>query len=77
MEALLRGFRSSFLTPEEYKKLTEADTLEDLKSVLEDTDYGTFMMDEPSPIAVTTIAQKCKEKMAHEFNYIRAQAEEP
>lgn len=77
LEALLRGFRSSFLTPEEYRKLTEVDTLEDLRSVLEDTDYGSFMMDEPSPIAVTTISQKCKEKMAHEFNYIRAQAEEP
>ncbi|CDU19948.1 hypothetical protein YYC_00657 [Plasmodium yoelii 17X] len=77
LEAFLRGLRSSFLTPDEYKKLTEVDTLDDFKSVLEDTDYGSFMMDEPSPIAVTTIAQKCKEKMAHEFNYIRAQAEEP
>lgn len=77
LEALLRGFRRGFLTPEEYRKLTEVDTLEDLRSVLEDTDYGMFMMDEPSPIAVTTISQKCKEKMANDFNYIRAQAEEP
>lgn len=77
LEALLRGFRSSFLTPEDYRKLMEADNLEDVRSVLEDTDYGSFMMDEPLPIAVTTISKKCKEKMAHEFNYIRAQAEEP
>lgn len=77
MEALVRGLRSGFLGPEDYRRLATAETLEDLRSALEETDYGTFLQDEPSPIMVSTISQKCYEKLADEFLYLKAQTVEP
>ena len=45
-----------------------------MRSALEDTDYGNFLQDEPSPLSVSTIVNKCREKMAHEFKFLRSQA---
>jgi len=44
---------------------------------LASTDYGNFLQNEPSPLATTTIAEKCTEKMVEEFKYLRAHAVEP
>mmetsp|Transcript_44692 Transcript_44692/g.96084 ORF Transcript_44692/g.96084 Transcript_44692/m.96084 type:complete len:394 (+) Transcript_44692:59-1240(+) len=76
-EAVVRGLRSGFLGPEDYRRLATADTLEDMRSALEETDYGTFLQDEPSPLLVSTISKKCYEKLADEFRYVKAQAVEP
>jgi V-type H+-transporting ATPase subunit d len=76
-EALIRGLRSGFLGPEDYRRLQAAPTMEDLRSALEETDYGTFLQDEPSPIMVSTIHKKCMEKLADEFRFVKAQTVEP
>eukprot|EP00928_Gymnodinium_smaydae_P052478 TRINITY_DN3639_c0_g1_i6.p1 TRINITY_DN3639_c0_g1~~TRINITY_DN3639_c0_g1_i6.p1 ORF type:complete len:396 (+),score=116.78 TRINITY_DN3639_c0_g1_i6:782-1969(+) len=76
-EAVVRGLRSGFLGPEDYRRLATADTLEDMRSALEETDFGTFLQDEPSPLLVSTIVKKCYEKLADEFRYVKAQANEP
>lgn len=51
--------------------------MEDVRSNLEETDFGTFMQDEPSPLLVSTIVSKCYEKLADEFKYVKAQTVEP
>ena len=33
------------------------------------TDYGQFLANEPSPLATSTIAEKCTQKLVDEFNY--------
>lgn len=76
-EAIARGLRSGFLTPEDYRRIGQCDTLEDVRSALEETDYGTFLMDEPSPLLVSTITKKCYEKLADEFRFLKAQTVEP
>eukprot|EP00747_Dinoflagellata_sp_TGD_P162714 gnl/TRDRNA2_/TRDRNA2_180623_c0_seq1.p1 gnl/TRDRNA2_/TRDRNA2_180623_c0~~gnl/TRDRNA2_/TRDRNA2_180623_c0_seq1.p1 ORF type:complete len:396 (-),score=120.98 gnl/TRDRNA2_/TRDRNA2_180623_c0_seq1:7-1194(-) len=76
-EALVRGLRSGFLGPEDYRRIGTADTLEDVRSALEETDYGTFLQDEPSPILVSTITKKCYEKLADEFRFVKAQTVSP
>jgi len=76
-EAIARGLRSGFLTPDDYRRIGQCDTLEDVRSALEETDYGTFLMDEPSPILVSTITKKCYEKLADEFRFLKAQTVEP
>lgn len=76
-EALVRGLRSGCLTPEDYRRLGAADTLDDVRSALEETDYGTFLQDEPSPILVSTLARRCYERLADEFFYVKAQSIEP
>jgi len=76
-EAVVRGLRSGFLSPEDYRRLGNSDTLEDLRSSMEETDYGTFLQDEPSPLLVSTVSKKCYEKLSDEFNYLKAQTVEP
>lgn len=76
-EAVARGLRSGFLGPEDYRRLGTSDNLEDMRSALEETDYGTFLQDEPSPLLVSTISKKCYEKLADEFRYLKAQTVEP
>ena len=73
-EALCRGFRSGFLTSDDYKKLGACETLEDIRTALEDTEYGSFLQDEPAPLLVPTIISKCREKLAEEFSFIRGQS---
>jgi len=65
------------LSPEDYRRLGSSDTLEDMRSALEETDYGTFLQDEPSPLLVSTISKKCYERLADEFRYVKAQTVEP
>ncbi|KAJ3298538.1 H(+)-transporting V0 sector ATPase subunit d [Borealophlyctis nickersoniae] len=77
LEAIVRGFKSGILTSNHYLNLTQCETLEDLKLQLASTDYGNFLQNEPSPIATTTIAEKAREKLVAEFNYIRANAVKP
>jgi V-type H+-transporting ATPase subunit d len=76
-ESLVRGLRSGFLGPEDYRRISTADTLEDVRSALEESDYGTFLQDEPSPLLSSTITKKCYEKLADEFRYVKAQTNEP
>jgi len=76
-EGLARGLRSGFLTVEDYRRLGSAETLEDVRTALDDTDYGSFLQDEPSPLQIGTIVMKAKEKMATEFMYLKAQSTEP
>jgi len=76
-EGLVRGFRAGIITQEDYTNLTQCETLEDLKLHLQTTDYGNFLANEPSPLSVSTIEEKLKEKMVAEFQHIRHQAVEP
>jgi V-type H+-transporting ATPase subunit d len=76
-EAVVRGLRSGFLTPEDYRRLGTSDTLEDMRSSLEETDYGTFLQDEPAPLLVSTINKKCYEKLGDEYRFLKAQTVEP
>ncbi|KAF4756529.1 hypothetical protein FOZ63_032656 [Perkinsus olseni] len=73
-EGLVRGLRSGFLTADDYRRIANGENLEDLRTALEDTDYGTFLQDEPSPLQTSTILRKCHERLAEEFDYVRAQS---
>ncbi|KAH8742061.1 vacuolar ATP synthase subunit d [Cryptosporidium ryanae] len=77
LEAMVRGYRSGFVTMDEYHLIGQAETLEDMRTALEETDYGTFMQDEPLPLSVNAITQKCREKFALEFRMLQSQAYEP
>jgi len=77
LEGIVRGYRSSILKYSDYMNLTQCENLDDLKLHLASTDYGNFLQNEPSPLATTTIAEKCTEKLVNEFKYIRAHALEP
>mmetsp|Transcript_21436 Transcript_21436/g.67305 ORF Transcript_21436/g.67305 Transcript_21436/m.67305 type:complete len:382 (+) Transcript_21436:99-1244(+) len=75
-EALCRGFRTGFLTDADYHHLTQAETLEDVKSNLQETDYDQFLANE-SAVTPAVILECATRKMVDEFKFVRAQAAEP
>ncbi|KAI9355994.1 V0 complex, c/d subunit of ATPase [Zopfochytrium polystomum] len=77
LEGIVRGYKAGILTSTNYANLTQCETLEDLKLQLSATDYGNFLQNEPSPLATTTIAEKAREKLVEEFEYLRAHANRP
>ncbi|ORY44334.1 ATPase, V0 complex, subunit D [Rhizoclosmatium globosum] len=77
LEGIARGYKAGILTTSQYLNLSQCETLDDLKLQLSSTDYGGFLQNEPSPLATTTIAEKAREKLVHEFAYLRSQASRP
>lgn len=49
----------------------------DLKLHLQGTDYGSFLANEPSPLTVSVIDDKLREKLVIEFEHLRNHAVEP
>jgi len=77
LEGLVRGFKAGILRQSDYLNLVQCETLEDLKLHLQSTDYGNFLANEASPLTVSVIDDKLKEKLVIEFEHIRNQAVEP
>ena len=49
----------------------------DLKLHLQSTDYGNFLANEASPLQVSVIDDKLRDKIVAEFQHIRNHAVEP
>jgi len=77
VEAMVRGFRSGFLSDESYASIKTCNNLQELKIVLEETDYGPYLQTEGSNLPVTQLRARLKKKLADEFAYMQAQAVYP
>ncbi|KAG8233194.1 hypothetical protein J437_LFUL008957 [Ladona fulva] len=77
LEGLCRGLKCGILKQTDYHNLVQCETLEDLKLHLQGTDYGNFLANEPSPLQVSVIDDKLREKLVIEFQHMRNQAVEP
>ncbi|GBE61807.1 vacuolar ATP synthase subunit [Babesia ovata] len=75
LEGVVRGYRSTFLSPMDYKKMKMAENLDDLRTILESTDYGPVFYDEHGTMNSSMIAKKCNEKLANDFAYLRQQSD--
>mmetsp|Transcript_15527 Transcript_15527/g.23126 ORF Transcript_15527/g.23126 Transcript_15527/m.23126 type:complete len:401 (-) Transcript_15527:77-1279(-) len=75
-EALVRGFRSSFLTEYDYNNLTQCENLDDVRLNLQETDYDQFLSSQ-TKVTPALIQEKATTKLVKEFNYLKAQAQEP
>jgi V-type H+-transporting ATPase subunit d len=76
VEAVVRGFRSGFLTDDLYHHLSQCETLEDVKLNLQETDYGQMLANE-TLITPPIIENRALNKMVVEFFYLKAQAVAP
>ena len=76
-EALVRGYKSGFLTDSEYHHIAQCENIEDVKLNLQETDYGNFLGEESSPIFPSTIRRCALKKLAAEWAFMRAQAVQP
>jgi len=77
LEGLCRGFKNGILKQGDYLNLVQCETLDDLKLHLQSTDYATFLANEPSPLAVSVIDDRLREKLVIEFQHMRNVAVEP
>lgn len=77
LEGLVRGFKCGILKQADYLNLVQCETLEDIKLHLQSTDYGSFLANEPSPLSVSVIEDKLREKLVIEFQHMRSHAVEP
>ncbi|KZC03899.1 V-type proton ATPase subunit d [Dufourea novaeangliae] len=77
LEGLCRGFKCGILQQSDYLNLVQCETLEDLKLHLAGTDYGSFLANEPSPLSVSVIDDKLREKLVVEFQHMRNHSVEP
>ncbi|OWF48163.1 V-type proton ATPase subunit d-like [Mizuhopecten yessoensis] len=77
LEGLVRGFKGGILKQADYLNLVQCESLDDLKLHLQSTDYGNFLANEPSPLTVSVIDDKLKEKLVIEFQHLRNHCLEP
>lgn len=73
LEAIVRGFRSGFLSEFHYRQLSQCESLDDVKLALGDTDYAGIL----SGVGTVTpdiIVDRCSGKFVQEFEHLRSQA---
>lgn len=71
-EGIVRGFRSGFLSEDEYHHLTQCETIEDIKMNLQETDFGNFLQAESPPVMPAIIEKRATSKWVTEFKYMRS-----
>jgi len=68
-EGIIRGFRASFFSDAQYTQIKNCSNLEELKSFLEDTDYGSYLITDVPNVSVSLLRSKLKKKLADELEY--------
>ena len=77
VEAICRSLRKGFLKEENYIQLKSCSNLNEFKLVMEDTDYGSYIVNEASPIETAVLKKRCKEKLMAEIQYMIGQTTWP
>jgi len=75
-EAVMRGYRLSFLTDVDYRSILQCDSLADIRLNLQETDYVNFAQDVPQ-LSPSIVREKALDKLVAEFEYMRASADQP
>jgi len=77
LEAILRGYRSGFLTELEYRQLAQCESLEDFKLCFQDTDFQEILPQSDGVdgrLTTDVVVDQCWGKLVDEFGYLRNQA---
>ncbi|KAJ7580999.1 V0 complex, c/d subunit of ATPase [Mycena floridula] len=77
LEGTVRGYKAGILSQSHYANLTQCETLEDFRTQLSATDYGSFLANEPLPISTATISDKATQILVDQFNYLRSNSVQP
>lgn len=76
LEAMVHGYKNGFIRPEEYNNICQCESLGDMKSQMQVTDYGNFLQQE-SALTAKIITERATDKMVHEFNELREWSDDP
>ena len=78
LDSLVRGYRSAFLSREDYSNLAQSQTVEDIRMHLQTTDYGNFLESEgANAVRISSLHTAATDKLVREFNYLRCHAVYP
>ncbi|KAL9008222.1 MAG: hypothetical protein Q9173_006632 [Seirophora scorigena] len=73
LEGIVRGYRNSLLTGQNYSNLTQCETIDDVKLQLSPA-YGDFLASLPPNPSTSSLANKTTDKLVAEFRYLQGQA---
>ncbi|KAI9696010.1 MAG: H(+)-transporting V0 sector ATPase subunit d [Candelina mexicana] len=73
IEGVVRGYRNTLLTGQNYGNLTQCETIDDVKLQLSPA-YGDFLANLPPNPSTSTLANKTTDKLVSEFRYLKANA---
>ncbi|KAG8348911.1 putative vacuolar ATP synthase [Trypanosoma vivax] len=78
LEAIVHGYKDGFLRPEEYTNLAQCDSLGDMKSQLQVTDYGNFLQNEgQQQLTARVIVERAQEHYVAQLTELRGWATPP
>ncbi|EME46095.1 hypothetical protein DOTSEDRAFT_70182 [Dothistroma septosporum NZE10] len=73
VEGIVRGYRNTLLSGQNYGNLTQCDTIDDVKLQLGPA-YGDYLAALPPNPSTSALADKTLEKLVAEFRYLQANA---
>ncbi|KAJ6181234.1 hypothetical protein N7519_011695 [Penicillium mononematosum] len=73
VEGIVRGYRNSLLSGQNYSNLTQCETIDDVKLQLAPS-YGDFLASLPPNPSTSDLASRMTDKLVTEFKYLFAQA---
>ncbi|GAB7349406.1 hypothetical protein MBLNU459_g8523t1 [Dothideomycetes sp. NU459] len=73
IEGIVRGYRNTLLTSQQYGNLTQCETIDDVKLQLGPA-YGDYLAALPPNPSTSSLADKTLDKLVSEFRYIQANA---
>ncbi|KAJ5574084.1 V-type proton ATPase subunit d [Penicillium hispanicum] len=73
VEGIVRGYRNSLLTGQNYSNLTQCESIDDVKLQLGPA-YGDFLASLPPNPSTSALAGKMTDKLVSEFRYLVAQS---
>ena len=77
-EAIVRALSKGFLREEQYAALVGANNLAEFKVVLDETDYGKYIVtNEGGPVDVNQLKRQMYAKLRDEIEYIMSQSSAP
>ena len=77
-EAVVRGLSKGFLTEETYNQLISCNTLDEFKSILDDTDYKNYIISsDGSRIDSIELKKRMYQKLRDEIEYLMGQSTDP
>lgn len=77
-EACCRALAKSFITKDKYEELVQAGSLDEFKVLLEDTDYGKYVVTiTDDNFDTNELKRKMQEKLRDEIEYLMANATHP
>ncbi|KAK4904139.1 H(+)-transporting V0 sector ATPase subunit d, partial [Elasticomyces elasticus] len=73
VEGIVRGYRNSLLSGQNYSNLTQCETIDDVKLQLAPS-YGDFLASLPPNPSTSDLAGRMTDKLVSEFKYLTGQA---